>query len=153
MRGLAISKRKKFWDLRQKSAALLGRTALGQSGYFCIAVVPLVCRGRIVASPAACPLGCGGRHICRPYGYPILLLSPQSRGRGMPRPYRAMTFIFPAGGNHRLPYKILPLPTTTSPSYKTTVCPGVMARCGASKTTSALPSPSGRTVAGCSGWR
>ena len=37
--------------------------------------------------------GCGGRHICRPYGVPVLLIIIYGRGRGIPRPYRAVYFI------------------------------------------------------------
>ena len=33
-----------------------------------------------------CQNGCGGRHICRPYGLPVMLLLPQNRGRGMSHP-------------------------------------------------------------------
>ena len=48
------------------------------------------------------------------------------------RPWRSMT----------------PPPTTSSPRYHTHDWPGVIARWGTSKTTSARPPPSGRTVAG-----
>ena len=34
--------------------------------------------------------GCNGRHICRPYRVPVMSLQPQNRGRGLPRPYRAI---------------------------------------------------------------
>ena len=36
-----------------------------------------ICRGRIVASREGYPVGCNGRHICRPYGVPVILQSPQ----------------------------------------------------------------------------
>ena len=41
--------------------------------------------------------GCGGRHICRPYGLTAKLSLRQNRGRGLPRPCRAMNFYCPVG--------------------------------------------------------
>ena len=38
---------------------------------------------------------CNGRHICRPYNQPIIFIIIYGRGRGMPRPYRAMIYIAP----------------------------------------------------------
>ena len=35
---------------------------------------------------AVCPLGCNGRHICRPYGYPIMLLQSQGSKEGFKTP-------------------------------------------------------------------
>lgn len=46
---------------------------------------------------------------------------------------------------------IHPPPRTTSSSYSTTACPGVMAVCGSSKRTVSASSPVTVTVAGC-GW-
>ncbi len=36
-----------------------------------------------------------GRHICRPYGVPVMFTLSFGRGRGIPRPYRAMFFYCP----------------------------------------------------------
>jgi phosphate:Na+ symporter len=47
-------------------------------------------------------------------------------------------------------YEIIPPPTTTSPSYSTTDCPRVNARCGSSNSTCMVSSPVWNTVAGAS---
>src|SRR5216684_274304 len=50
----------------------------------------------------------------------------------------------------RLQRSMVPPPRTYSPSYKTSACPGVIARCGSSKSTTSRPLPSPRTVHGTS---
>ena len=57
--------------------------------------------GRIVASRAGCPLNrfagmaaTGGMYAA-PTSYPIIFIMAYDRGRGVPRPYRAMIFIAP----------------------------------------------------------
>jgi len=48
---------------------------------------------------------------------------------------------------------MVPPPTMTSPSYKTTDCPLVMALWGSSNSTRISSAPVWVTVAHCSGWR
>ena len=38
------------------------------------------------------PDGCNGRHICRPYGVPVIFIIKYGRGRSVPCPYCAMIF-------------------------------------------------------------
>ena len=47
-------------------------------------------------------------------------------------------------------WQIVPPPTTTSPSYRTTACPTVTALCGASNSSLTRPCCSGYTAAHCS---
>src|SRR5439155_301146 len=60
----------------------------------------------------------------------------------------------PLGANRRrTSYRaITPPPTTHSPRYQTTDCPGAMARCGSSNTTSAVSASTIRPVAGAGAW-
>ena len=40
-----------------------------------------------------CRCSCNGRHICRPYGLPVIFVITYGRGRGLPRPYGAVNFV------------------------------------------------------------
>ena len=76
--------------------------------------------------------------------------------------WRNITNIFSPEGDHTLEIlrlvliiqqsegSIVPPPKTSSPSYSTHACPGVIARKGSSKSTSTLPSGSALHTHGCS---
>lgn len=58
---------------------------------------------------------------------------------------------FDFSGDYFRVSRIVPAPTTLSPSYSAAVCPGVTARWGSSNSTSTVPSGSGSAAADCGG--